>query len=74
MTDPTKEDQNLLDATDVICDIGHVLEGYDGANLAKLHREVCDSEIVYVGDSMFVRDQATMDRATEKIKELDKDA
>jgi len=73
MTDPNEE-KNLLDATDVVCEIGEALESWDGLDLAELHHRVCDSEIVYVGDSMFAKDKATLDRARAIGKELDKDA
>ena len=73
MTDPN-EDKNLLDATDVVCEIGEALESWSGSELADLHHKVCDSEIVYVGDSLFAKDKATLERAREIGKELDKNA
>jgi hypothetical protein len=69
MTDP--DEKNLLDATDVVCDIGNALETWDGEDLANLHRQVCGSKIVYVGDSMFAKDKETLDRAREIGKELE---
>jgi hypothetical protein len=75
MTDPNEaEDKTLLDATDVVCDIGNTLEGWDGSDLAKLHNDVCGSEIVYVGDSLFAKNKETLERAREIGKELDANA
>lgn len=55
-------DSVMLDVQDVICDIGNVLETMNGVDLAKLHNEICDSKIVYMGDSMFARSQEDIDR------------
>lgn len=71
MTDPENEEKNLMDATDVVCDIGNTLETWDGADLAKLHNEVCGSNIVYVGDSLFAKDKETLERARAIGKELE---
>lgn len=59
------ENQNLKDTTEVICDIGNALETWTGEDLQRLHREICGSEIVYVGDSMFAKNQETLDRALQ---------
>lgn len=59
------ENQNLKDTTDVICEIGNALESWTGEDLQELHRKVCDSKIVYLSDSMFVKDQETLDRVKE---------
>ena len=69
-----KEDKNLLDDTDVICDIGNTLETWAGEDLAELHRNVCGSKIVYIGDSLFAKSQETLDKARQIGKELDKNA
>ena len=73
------EEKNLSHAEDVICEIGNVLENWDGEKLAKLHNEVCGSSIIYVGDSLFnektfVKSQEILDRVKTIGKELDEHA
>tara|TARA_Y100000034_G_C6902213_1_gene417524 strand:+ start:1579 stop:1746 length:168 start_codon:yes stop_codon:yes gene_type:complete len=48
--------------------IGNALESWSGEDLQRLHRDVCGSQIVYAGDSLFAASQETLDRAKEIAK------
>jgi hypothetical protein len=70
-----EQEKALLDSQDIICDIGTAIEEWDGEKLARLHREVVpDSNVVYIGSSLFAKDQGTLERARELGKEIDEDA
>lgn len=65
----SEERKQMLDSFEVIAEISETLETWVGEDLQKLHRDTCSSEIVYVGDSLFVRDQKTLDQAKDSNEE-----
>jgi hypothetical protein len=71
----SEQEKALLDSQDIICDIGAAIEEWDGEKLARLHREVVPgSKVVYIGSSLFAKDQGTLDRARELGKGLEDNA